>query len=115
MMTNDELEVMKEMLKWLEFMGRQEAVEVVAEALDFGGDEAKEKAAKIAYQLTDGGHSTRDIEGHVPFGRGWVSDRHQEWATLGIVRQDDSQSSYEHILSLDELGIDYPDLPEGEA
>lgn len=114
-MDENETEVMEEILKWLEFMGRQEAVAVVTDALDFGGDVKRERAARIAYQLTNGENSTRHIAEHIPFSKDWVSDRHQEWATMGIVRKDGSQSPYEHILSLDELGIDYPEISEAEA
>jgi hypothetical protein len=114
-MSGTETEVMGEILKWLEFMGRQEAVGVVNDALDFGGNEQKEQAAKIAYQLTNGENSTRHIAEQIQFGKNWVSNRHQEWATLGIVRKDGPRSPYEHILSLDELGIDYPEIPESET
>lgn len=114
-MGSAETEVMGEILKWLEFMGRQEAVGVVMDALDFDGDEEKERAAKITYQLTNGENSTRDITKQVSFSQGWVSNRHQEWATLGIVRKDSPSSPYEHILSLDELGIDYPEIPDIES
>lgn len=106
-------ELLEEMVKWLRFMGRQEARDVVLEALSFE-DEEKERAVRITYQLTNGHNSTKDIEQYIPFSYRWVSSRHQEWATLGIVEKERAQAPYEHILSLDELGIDYPEIPEPE-
>lgn len=111
-MGETELDVMRRMLKWLEFMGRQEALSVVNDALDFD-DKEKEEAAKIVYQLSNGDRTTGDIEEHVSYGTTWISDRQQEWATLGILKKESTKSPYEHILSLDDLGISYPDLPEG--
>lgn len=110
-MPKNELEVLEEMLRWLKFMGRQEARGVVSDALVFE-DEEKERDAKIVYQLTNGENTTKDIEEHISFSYKWVSDRHQEWAKLGIVEKESMQSPYEHILSLDELGIPHPDIPQ---
>jgi len=110
-MSLSEAELLEEMLKWLKFLGVQEAQDVVLEALSFD-DEEKERAARITYQLTNGENSTKDIERYIAFSYRWVSSRHQEWATLGIVEKDGPQAPYEHILTLDELGIDYPEIPE---
>lgn len=104
-------DTLEEMLKWLKFMGRQEARNVVANALSYE-DEEKEKAAKITYQLITGENSTKDIEKYIPFSYKWVSTRHQEWATQGIVEKTGGQGFYQHLLTLDELGIDYPKIAE---
>jgi predicted DNA-binding ArsR family transcriptional regulator len=112
-MDGDETATLEEMLKWLKFMGMQEAHDVIERALSYE-DEKKEEAAKIAYQLTNGANSTKDISSHISFGYQWVSDRQQEWATQGLVEKPASNASYRHILTLDELGIDYPDIPRGD-
>ena len=44
-MAEDELETLEEMLKWLKFLGRQEARDVIDRALSYE-DEEKERAAK---------------------------------------------------------------------
>lgn len=113
-MPDTELEVMEEMLKWLEFMGRREAIGVVRDAVSFDDDE-RTQAAKIVYQLSNGERTLSEIDEHVPFGTSWISDRQREWATEGILRKDGPKSQYEHILSLDELGIDYPEVEGVEA
>lgn len=110
-MGRTEPELLEEILRWLKFMGRQEARKVVAEALHYDGED-REKAAKIAYQLTNGENTTKDIARHISFSYKWVSERHIEWAKQGIVEKDGQQSPYEHILSLDELGIAHPEIPE---
>jgi len=110
-MSKSEAELLEEMLKWLKFLGRQEARDVVFDALSFD-DQEKERAAKITYQLTNGENSTKDIERYIAFSYRWVSNLHQEWASMGIVEKDGPQDPYEHILTLDELGIDYPEIPE---
>lgn len=110
-MSGDEEEILQEILKWLKFMGRQEARDVVESALSYD-DEEKERAARITYQLTNGKNSTKDIARHISFSYRWVSSRHQEWATQGIVEKDGVQSPYEHILTLDELGIESPEIPD---
>ena len=110
-MAEDELDTLEEMLKWLKFLGRQEARDVIDRALSYEDDE-KERAAKIAYQLTNGMNSTKDIDPYISFSYKWVSNRQQEWATQGLVEKPAPNAPYEHILTLDELGIDYPEIPE---
>lgn len=108
-MAKSEVELLEEILRWLKFMGRQQARDVVREALTFD-DEDRQAAARIVYQLTNGQNTTKDIEKHIQYSYKWVSDRHQEWAKMGIVEKERPQAPYDHILSLDELGIDYPEI-----
>lgn len=110
-MDKKEVQLLEEAVKWLKFIGRNEAQEVVKDAVNFE-DESKSKDAKIVYQLTNGQNSTKDIEEYISYSYQWVSNRHQEWAALGIVEKESSQAQYEHISSLDTLGIDYPDIPD---
>lgn len=112
-MGKTEVELLEEILRWQKFMGRQEARGVVSDALSFDKEDRQE-AARITYQLTNGENTTKDIEQYIPFSYKWVSNRHQEWAKLGIVEKDGRSAPYKHILSLDELGIDYPEIPEAD-
>lgn len=113
-MDSKEVLLLEEAVKWLKFIGRNEAKDVVKDALEFK-DKKKTRDAKIVYQLTNGQNSTKDIEKYISFSYRWVSTRHQEWANLGIVEKESQQSPYKHILPLDELGISYPDIPEPDT
>jgi hypothetical protein len=110
-MVDKQNDLLKEMAKWLRFMGMREAREVVENALTYD-DKEKEKDAKITYQLTNGENRTSDIEKYISFSYRWVSSRHQEWAKIGIVEKEGPQEPYKHIISIDALGIDCPDIPE---
>jgi hypothetical protein len=112
-MSANEQELLEEIVKWLRFMGMQDARDIVERALRYE-DAEKEHDAKVAYQLTDGENSTYDIADHISYSYQWVSTRQQEWAKLGIVEKEGPNSPYEHIMSLDKLGIDAPDIPDPE-
>ena len=107
-------DLMEEMVKWLRFMGTQEARDVISDALSYD-DKEKEEAAKIAYQLTNGKNTTRDIAEYIPFSYRWVSYRHSDWATLGIIEKESEQAPYKHLIPLDAIGIEYSEIPESNG
>lgn len=112
-MSDRQIELLEEAVKWLRLMGIQEARDVVNEALSYD-DSEKEEAAKIAYQLSNGENTTSDIAEYIPFSYRWVSYRQTEWKKIGILDKSGPQEPYEHILSLDDLGIESPEIPEPE-
>jgi len=113
-MSGNQTETLNEILKWLRFMGMQEAKQVVDDALTYPEDkEEKEKAARIAYELTDGSNSQRDITKHISFSKYWVASRHDEWEKLGIIERN-SEGYAEHIISLKETGLECPEIPDPE-
>lgn len=112
-MSSREEELLEELVKWVRLLGMQEVKGVLLDALKYD-DEEKEKAAMIAYQLTNGENSTKDIAEYIPFSYRWVSYRHNEWVTLGIIDKKSHQEPYEHIISLDSVGIEYPEISEAK-
>lgn len=113
-MSKSQEELLEKLLKWTRLMGMQEARNVIPKALE-DEDDDREAAAKIAYQLTDGENTTSDIAEYIPFSYRWVSYRQNEWANLGIVSKSEPQAPYEHIISLDAIGVEYPDIQKDEA
>jgi hypothetical protein len=104
---------LEEILKWVRFIGVQSARDVIADAVS-DEDEEAENNKKVVYQLTDGSHSGNEIADIGPVGRDAVSNWQNRWASMGIVEKDSENTPYKHLISLDEVGIDYPSLPESE-
>lgn len=104
---------MEEMLKWLKFMGLQEAKTVIENAVSHE-DEKTEQEQRIVYELTDGEHSSRDITERISHSKYWVTTRQNRWAKLGILEKPKPNSSYQHIVSLEEAGLECPDIPSPE-
>jgi predicted transcriptional regulator len=114
-MSDRQTELLEEAVKWLRLMGIQEAYEVIQDVLS-SDDEEWQNSARITYELSNGDNTTKDIAQYIPFSYRWVAYRQREWANLGIIHKEGAQEPYEHIISLDELGIDYPSIQnEGET
>ena len=103
-------DILKEMLKWLKFTGLQEAKKVIEDALSHKNEE-KENELRIAYELTDGSHSTTDIASMISVSHMTVSNWQNKWSKLGIVEKEFENSSYEHLISLEDAGLKCPDIP----
>lgn len=112
-MPDNDTEILQEMLKWLRFSGMQEAKSVIDEALTFEEDEEKEKDARIAFELTNGDKSQREISEYISYSGVTVGNWQKKWAKLGIVSQDDD-GKYEQLISLKDLGLEVPDIPDPE-
>jgi predicted transcriptional regulator len=98
------------MLKWVKFMGMQDAKEVVEDAVSHEDDE-KEEELRIAYELTNGENSSTDIASRISVSQKTVSNWQKKWSKRGIADKDGKQSSYEHLISLEELGLECPEIP----
>lgn len=110
-MADRHVELLEEAVKWLRLMGIQQAHEVIEEELTHE-DEEWQDSARITYQLSTGENTTKDIAQYISYSYRWVSYRQRKWANLGIVHKEEQHEPYEHIISLDELGIDYPRIPD---
>ena len=105
--------LLEEILKWQKFRGMQEAKQVLEDVLS-SEDEEKEREQRIAYELTDGEHSTSDIAARISVSHVTVSNWQNKWSELGLVSKETSQASYQHLISLENLGLDVPEIPEAE-
>lgn len=106
-------ELLEEMLKWQKFRGMQEAKKVLREVLS-SEDEEKQRELRIAYELTDGEYSTSNIASRISVSHVTVSNWQNKWSELGLVSKESAQDSYEHLISLENLGLDVPEIPEPE-
>jgi len=109
--TEDTDDILRDIRRWVKIIGLQEAKPVLLDAIS-DEDEERERDLRIAYHFTDGEHGRRDISRHISYSRQWVGDRHSEWANLGLVERDNPNSSYRHVVSLKEAGIEVPDIPD---
>lgn len=114
MMSDQQTELLEEAVKWLRIMGIREAREVASEALSYS-DNGKTEAAKIVYELSNGENTSKDIARYIPFSYRWVSYRQNEWKKMGIIEKEGPQDPYIHIASLEDLGIERPEIPDPEA
>lgn len=111
MVTEDSDDILRDIRRWVKIIGLQEAKPVLLDALS-DEDEERERDLRITYHLTDGEHGRRDIALHISYSRQWIGDRHSEWANLGLIERDSPNSSYRHVISLKEAGIEVPDIPD---
>lgn len=113
-MPDRQIELLEEAVKWLRIMGVREAREVATEALSYS-DPGKTEAARIAYELSNGENTSKEIAEHIPFSYRWVSYRQTEWSKLGILEKEGPQDPYTHIASLEDLGMEVPEIPEPKS
>lgn len=113
-MSNEQTELLEEAVKWLRILGKREARELAVEALSYDNEE-KQESAKIVYELSNGDNTTKDIAQYIPYSYRWVSYRQNEWRKLGILEKERSQGPYTHITSLENLGMDPPEIPDIES
>lgn len=112
-MQDRQTKLLEEAVKWLRIMGKQEARELAGEALSYD-DQDKQEAAEIAYELSNGENTTKEIAEYIPYSYRWVSYRQTEWAKLGILEKEGPQRPYSHIASLEDLGMEAPEIPDNE-
>lgn len=110
-MNKSDSEHLAEMARWLKILGIQEIRPVIQDSFHYD-DGSKARDAKIAYELTNGENSQRDIEEHIEFTYQWVSDRQKEWAEQGLVEKSGPNSPYSHIISLTEIGVEVEGLDD---
>lgn len=70
---------------------------------------------KIAYQLSDGEKSTRDIAKLISASQKSVSNWWQKWFELELMEQTEKygRGRYNRLISLTRMGIPVPEISEG--
>jgi hypothetical protein len=111
MVTEDTNEILRDIRQWVKIIGIQQAKPALVEVLS-SDDEQKERDFRVTYHLTDGDHTTRDIAERISYSVYWISSRYDEWSNMGVIERDGSNSPYEHVISLEEAGIEVPEIPE---
>lgn len=112
-MTEDTDDILRDIRRWVKIIGTQKAKSVMEEALS-ADDPKTEKELRVIYHLTNGENSTRDIAEHVSVSRQTVSNRQGGWSKMGLVEKDHPQAPYESIISLEEAGIEVPEVSDLE-
>lgn len=103
--------VLQDIRRWVKLIGLEDAREKVHEAISHS-DDVKEVENKIMFHLTDGNRSTKEIEDYVSVTYKTVSERQQEWAKAGLMEKPAPNLPYRKLVSLEEAGINVPDIPE---
>lgn len=105
---NQIIELQKEILNWIEILGRERLVKVAQENL------VKEEE-KIVYHLSDGASSV-EISKVAPVSHMTVTNYWKKWAPLGLVKPSKKwKGRFEKVLPLESLGIEVPQIKSGEA
>jgi DNA-binding MarR family transcriptional regulator len=94
-------------------IGIQEAKSVIDDALSAEDPEDQEEL-RIIYHLSDGENSTRDIAEHVSVKKDAISARQKSWAKMGLLEKEHSRAPYKNVISLEEAGLEVPQIPEPE-
>jgi hypothetical protein len=106
----DIVEVLEDIRRWIRIIGLQEVKPVLKDALS-NEDEERQAELRRVFHLTDGTNSTREIDDKIEHSRYWVMDRYEEWSNMGLIETEGQNSSYKHVISLEEAGIEVPDFP----
>lgn len=110
-MSDEAVTVLKDIQRWIKIIGIQEAREVLGNALSGSSDDENEEL-RIIYYLTNGENSTRDIARHVSIGKDAIGSRQQQWAKMGLVEKEHQRAPYKSLISLEEAGLEVPEIPE---
>lgn len=106
--------VLSDIRRWVKIIGIQQAKEVMRDALT-GGSPDETEQLRIIYHLTNGENSIRKIARHVSLSKSAISNRQQTWASMGLVEREHSNASYRRLISLEEAGLEKPEIPDAEG
>lgn len=112
-MTEDTDDLLRDIRRWVKIIGIQEARSIMIEALS-AEDSQNQGNLRLIYHLSDGEHSTRDIHEVVSFGRNKIMSKQKQWARMGLLEKEHSRAPYEQVISLEEAGLEVPEIPEPE-
>jgi len=91
-------DIMQKILKWIKYSNFQQVRELIK---SFSDEE------KMAYQLTDGNRSRRDIAKELGISNSTIQGWWDKWFKLGIVEPSEKRKGRpRRMFSLDELGIE---------
>lgn len=115
MSEDDELlDVLHDIRRWVKLIGMEDAREKVHEAIE-DSDEDKERENKIIFHLTDGSSGARAIAEYVSMSDFTVNSRQSDWAKMGLLEKSGDNDPYRKLITLEEAGIDVPDIPVPEG
>lgn len=108
MATDDNiLAELREQTKWLRLLGLQALRPLLVEVLS-------SDKQKLAYELSDGSRTVRDIGKLAGMGPGTVSVLCREWMAVGICTESRQRAGRaQHVTPLSRLGIAVAGLPKG--
>lgn len=114
MSENDDIvQVLQDIRRWVKLIGLEDAREKVHEAV-LDEDDNTKRENKIIFYLTDGERGSANIAQYVSVSYDTVSRRRQEWAKFGLMEKPAANKPYRKLITLEEAGIDIPDIPELE-
>jgi len=101
MAENDQIALLREIVKWLRFAGMKEVKTVLTSALDT-------EQKKLVYHLSDGGKSSLDIAQQSGVSDFTVRNYWKQWSKLGIVEaiKVGRGDRYVKTFDLEDFGID---------
>lgn len=99
-----------EQLKWIRLSGMSQLKTIFEQNM-------KTIEEKLAYELSDGERSTRDIEKLTGIGRTKIGDLWKKWYRIGLMER---STKYEgkrmaRSFSLQDVGMEIPTLPERQV
>lgn len=103
-MSEEQTEILREILKWTRFMGSAQVKTTLISTLD-------SDKKKLAYQMSDGKNTRRIIGEQVGIDDRTVSDWWQEWILLGIgegIAVAGGGNRFKRSFDLKALGISLP-------
>ncbi|WP_436906712.1 hypothetical protein [Halosimplex marinum] len=115
MMPDDDIiDVLKDIRQWVKVIGLQQSKPVLEDALS-DEDEERQRDLRITFHFTNGNNGRRAIAEKISYSRGWVRDRQEEWSNMGLIERNGSNDQYQHIISLEEAGIEIPEPRKTES
>jgi len=98
-------ELLEEILRWTRLQGMDKLKAVIAANL-------RSESERLVYEYSDGDRSVRDIEATIGVSRSTVTRYWDKWQRLGIVEKSRKyEGRWKRLCSLEDLGIDVPQLP----
>jgi Trp operon repressor len=97
--------LLRELVKWAKF----ETLPKLRTILEQNLPSDKEK---LIYELSDGERSTRDIAKLVGVSHVTITNYWDKWSKLGIVDAAPKEGRYMRICSLEQVGLEVPELSD---
>jgi len=110
MSADEQIRLLREILKWIRFAGAKEVGDVLVRALD-------SKQKRLVYHLSDGERGAVQIGEAANISDRTVRRYWESWARLGIVDSMKVRGGERYMKSfeLEDFGIEVPDLAEVSA
>lgn len=96
--------------KWVRLIGIQQVRPIMKDLLSDSDGTLKEDLKRI-YHLSDGSRGSAKIAQHVDVERETVRKRQKTWASMGLLEKDSQTTPYYHTVTLEEVGIEPPEVP----